>query len=86
MIVKMIKELRRRRDKQREKLEVLPKRKYKEQPEIKNTIAEMKTTLQEINSRLEDAEEQISNLEDREMEINLLEEQIIIVIQKMRIV
>lgn len=35
----------------------------------------MKTTLQGINSRLEDAEEKISNLEDREMEINLLEEQ-----------
>jgi len=57
MIVKMIKELRRRRDKQREKLEVLPKRKYKEQPEIKNTIAEMKTTLEGSSNRLNDAQE-----------------------------
>ena len=53
----MIKELRRRRDKQREKLEVLPKRKYKEQPEIKNTIAEMKTTLEGSSNRLNDAQE-----------------------------
>ena len=57
MIVKMIKELRRRRDKQREKLEALPKRKYKEQPEIKNTIAEMKTTLEGSSNRLNDAQE-----------------------------
>ena len=39
----------------------------------------MKTTLQGINSRLEDAEEQVSNLEDMEMEINLPEEEIIII-------
>lgn len=57
MIVKMIKELRRRRDKQREKLEVLPKRKCKEQPEIKNTIAEMKTTLEGSSNRLNDTQE-----------------------------
>ena len=57
MIVKMIKELRRRRDKQREKLEVLPKRKYKEKPEIKNTIAEMKTTLEGSGNRLNDTQE-----------------------------
>ena len=35
----------------------------KNQSELKNTIAEMKTTLLGINSRLEDAE-QVSNLED----------------------
>ena len=45
----------------------------KNQSELKNTIAEMKTTLLGINSRLEDAE-QVSNLEDMEMEINLPEE------------
>ena len=45
----------------------------KNQSELKNTIAEMKTTLLGINSRLEDAE-QVSNLEDMEMEIYLLEE------------
>ena len=54
MIVKMIKELGRRRDKQREKLEILTKRKYKEQPEIKNTVAEMKTTLEGSNHMLND--------------------------------
>ena len=53
----MIKELRRRRDKQREKLEVLPKRKYKEKPEIKNTIAEMKTILEGSGNRLNDTQE-----------------------------
>ena len=56
MIVKMIKELRRRRDKQREKLEVLTKRQYKEQPEIKNTIAEMETTLEGSSNRLNDTQ------------------------------
>lgn len=56
MIVKMIKELRRRRDKQREKLEVLTKRQYKEQPEIKNTIAEMETTLEGSGNRLNDTQ------------------------------
>ena len=45
----------------------------KNQSELKNTIAEMKTTLLGINSRLEDAE-QVSNLEDMEMEIYLPEE------------
>lgn len=56
MIVKMIKELRRRRDKQREKLEVLTKRQYKEQPEIKNTIVEMETTLEGSGNRLNDTQ------------------------------
>lgn len=56
MIVKMIKELRRRRDKQREKLEVLTKRQYKEQPEIKNTIAEMETALEGSGNRLNDTQ------------------------------
>lgn len=59
MIVKMIKELRRRRDKQREKFEVLTKRQYyKEQPEIKNTIAEMETALEGSCNRLNDTQDE----------------------------
>ena len=42
------------------------KRKYKKEPsELKNTITEMKTILEEINSRLQEGEEWINNLEDR---------------------
>ena len=43
-------------------------RNYKEQPEMKNTITEMKNTLEGIN-RLCDTEEWISELEDRVVEI-----------------
>ena len=35
-----------------------------------NTITEMKTTLEGINSRVTEAEEQISDLEDRMVEFN----------------
>ena len=37
----------------------------KNQPEM-NTVAEMKNTLQGINSRVDEAEDQISNLETKE--------------------
>jgi len=40
---------------------------------VKNTITEMKNTLEEINRRLEDAE-WISNLEDKIMESNEAEQ------------
>ena len=36
---------------------------------MKNTITEMKNTLEGINSRLNDAEKEISELEDRVVEI-----------------
>ena len=36
---------------------------------MKNTITEMKNTLEGINSRITEAEEQISELEDRMVEI-----------------
>ena len=39
----------------------------KNQPELKNTVTEMKNTLEWMNSRLEDAE-QISSLEDYSLE------------------
>ena len=35
---------------------------------MNNTISEMKTTLEGINSRITEAEERISNLEDRMVE------------------
>ena len=72
MIIKMIKELWRRRDVQSEKLEVYNKeleniQNY--QTEMRNTITEMKSTLEGINNRLNDTEEWISELEDRVVEI-----------------
>ena len=41
---------------------------------MKNTITEMKNTLEGINSRLNDSEEQISELEDRAMAITATEQ------------
>ena len=67
MIVKMLKELERRMDKQSD-------RKYKEEPEIKNTITKMKNTLEGINCRLNDKEEQISELEERAVDITEAEQ------------
>ena len=71
VIVKMIKEFRRRMNAQSKKLGVFNRvRNYKEQPEMKNTITEMKNALGGINSRLNDTDEQqISKLEDKIVEI-----------------
>lgn len=45
------------------------------QPELNNTIIEIKkNTVEGINSRLDDREEQITNLEDRIVEITLSEQ------------
>ena len=41
---------------------------------MKDTITEIKTPLERINSRLDDKEEQISELEDRVVEIIVAEE------------
>ena len=41
---------------------------------MNNTITEMKTTLQGINSRITEAEEQISDLEDRMVEFTAAEQ------------
>ena len=41
---------------------------------MNNTIAEMKTTLERINSRITEAEERISDLEDRMMEFTGMEQ------------
>ena len=40
---------------------------------MNNTITEMKTTLEIINSRITEAEERISDLEDRMMEFTAME-------------
>ena len=40
---------------------------------MNNTIAEIKNTLEGINNRITEAEEQISNLEDRMVEITAVE-------------
>ena len=40
---------------------------------MNNTITEMKNTLEGINSRITDAEEQISDLEDKIVEITAVE-------------
>ena len=77
MIVKMIKELRKRMDAQSEKLEVLNKELENiknNKTELKNTTTEMKNTLEGINSRLNEAEEQISELEDRMVEFTAVEQ------------
>lgn len=42
----------------------------KKQSELKNTIAEMKNTLERIIGRLDDEEEWISNIEDRVREVS----------------
>ena len=41
---------------------------------MNNTITEMKTTLEGINSRITQAEEQISDLEDRMLEFTAAEQ------------
>ena len=41
---------------------------------MKNTITEMKTTLEGINSRITEAEEWISDLEDRMVEFTAVEQ------------
>ena len=40
---------------------------------MNNTITEMKTTLEGINSRITEAEERISDLEDRMVEYNAMD-------------
>ena len=41
---------------------------------MNNTITEMKTTLEGINSRITEAEERISDLEDRMVEFTVMEQ------------
>ena len=72
----MIKELGKRMDAQREKLQKKFNRvrKCKEQPELKSTIYTMKNTLEGINSKINEAEQHISELEYRVVAITVTEQ------------
>ena len=69
MMVKMIQDLRKRMEANIEKMQEMFNKDLEElknkQTEKINTITEMKTTLEGINSRITEAEEWISDLEDR---------------------
>ena len=70
----MFKELRRRLDEQSKKLEFFNRvRKYKEEPEMKNTVTEIKKKLDGISSRVNLTDEQIHKLEDSAVEITQAE-------------
>ena len=70
MNIKMIQELGKRMDAQSKKLQEV----FIRELENKNTITEMKNTLEGINSRINEAEEWISELEDRVVEITAAEQ------------
>ena len=72
MVIKMLTKLRRRINIVKTSTKIENMRKY--QSELKTTT-EIKNTLEGINSRLEDAEEQISDLEDRVVQITKTEQQ-----------
>ena len=76
MIVKMIKDLGRRMDAQNEKLEVFNNEleNIQNNKMKMNTITEMKNTPGEINSRLNDSEEQTDGLEDNVVQITTTEQ------------
>ena len=86
MIVKMIQDLGIRMEAKMEKmqemfnkdLEELKKKDLEElknkQTEMNNTVTEMKTTLEGINSRITEAEEPISDLEDKLVEFTAMEQ------------
>ena len=77
MIVKMIQDLGKRRQAKIEKMQEMFNKDLEElkneQAEMNNTIIEMKTTLEGINSRITEAE-RISDLEDRMVEFTAAEQ------------
>ena len=78
MIVKMIKDLRKRMEAKIEKMQEMFNKDLEElknkQTEMNNKITEMKTTLEGNNIRITEAEEQISDLEDRMVEFTAAEQ------------
>ena len=78
MIVKIIQEFGRRMDAQNKKLEVFKKRIRKHKEQLNRTEEHnkwnKKKSLERINSRLNEAEEQMSELKDRVLEITASEE------------
>ena len=73
IIIEKIKELGRIMNEQNEKEEVL-NGKYKEEPEMKNTVTEIKKKLDGISSRVNLTDKQISKLEDSVVEITQAEQ------------
>ena len=69
MIVKIIQDLRKRMEKMHEMF-------AKDLEELRNKQTEMNNTLEGINSRIAEAEEQINDLEDRMVEITATEQNI----------
>ena len=86
MIVKMIKDLRKRMDAKIEKMQEMFNKDLEElknkhleelknkQTEMNNAIIEMKNTLDGIKSRITEAGEWISNTEDRMVEFTAMEQ------------
>ena len=78
MIVKMIQDLGIRMEAKNEKIQEMFNKNLEElknkQTEMTNTITEMKTTLEGINSRIIEADEQISDLEDRMVKFTAAEQ------------
>ena len=64
MIVKMIQDLRKRMEAQTEKIQEMFNKELEDlknkQMEMNNTVTEVKNTLEKINSRINEAEEQVS--------------------------
>ena len=74
MTVKMIQNLGNRIDKMQETFNKDLEELKRKQATMKNTINEIKITLEGINSRITESEERISDLEDKIVEITTLEE------------
>ena len=70
MMVKMIKDIRKRMEAKIEKMQEMF---TKDLAELKNKQAETNNTLEWINSRITETEEQINDLEDRMVEITAAE-------------
>ena len=70
MIVKMIQDLGKRME---TKIEKMQERFTKDLQELKNKQTEINNTLEGINSKITEAEEQINDLEDRMVEITVTE-------------
>ena len=78
MIMKMIQDLRKRKEAKIERMQEMFNKDLEElknkQTEMNNTITEMKNTLEGINSRITEAEDWISDLEDRMVEFTAVEQ------------
>ena len=73
MLVKLIQDLRKRKETKIEKMQEMFTKDLKE---LKNKQAEMNNTLEGINSRITEAEEWIKDVEDRMVEIPAAEQNI----------